>query len=283
MVTSQVWEEGADVTADTEGRARDVDVVGRVHSTESFGTVDGPGTRFVVFCQGCPMRCQYCHNPDTWEFARADGTGPGTSTSVGELLERFERNRPFYRKGGITVTGGEPMAQPDFVAALFRAAHEAPAGRIHTCLDTSAATFSAERAGRFSALLDATDMVLLDIKTSDATLHERLCGMPASHALELGDELARRGIPTLVRHVVVPGLTDSEEECAGVGRIIGDWDNVVGLDFLPYHTLGRSKYEKLGIPYPLEGVKAMEAARAKELRRVALAARARRRAERGKR
>ncbi|OUO34339.1 pyruvate formate-lyase 1-activating enzyme [Olsenella sp. An290] len=283
MVTSQVWEEGADVTADTEGRARDVDVVGRVHSTESFGTVDGPGTRFVVFCQGCPMRCQYCHNPDTWEFARADGTGPGTSASVGELLERFERNRPFYRKGGITVTGGEPMAQPDFVAALFRAAHEAPAGRIHTCLDTSAATFSAERAGRFSALLDATDMVLLDIKTSDATLHERLCGMPASHALELGDELARRGIPTLVRHVVVPGLTDSEEECAGVGRIIGDWDNVVGLDFLPYHTLGRSKYEKLGIPYPLEGVKAMEAARAKELRRVALAARARRRAERGKR
>lgn len=281
MVTSQVWEEGADVTADTEGRARDVDVVGRVHSTESFGTVDGPGTRFVVFCQGCPMRCQYCHNPDTWEFARADG--PGTSASVGELLERFERNRPFYRKGGITVTGGEPMAQPDFVAALFRAAHEAPAGRIHTCLDTSAATFSAERAGRFSALLDATDMVLLDIKTSDATLHERLCGMPASHALELGDELARRGIPTLVRHVVVPGLTDSEEECAGVGRIIGDWDNVVGLDFLPYHTLGRSKYEKLGIPYPLEGVKAMEAARAKELRRVALAARARRRAEREKR
>ncbi|WP_239378307.1 pyruvate formate-lyase-activating protein [Olsenella sp. An290] len=271
------------MTADTEGRARDVDVVGRVHSTESFGTVDGPGTRFVVFCQGCPMRCQYCHNPDTWEFARADGTGPGTSASVGELLERFERNRPFYRKGGITVTGGEPMAQPDFVAALFRAAHEAPAGRIHTCLDTSAATFSAERAGRFSALLDATDMVLLDIKTSDATLHERLCGMPASHALELGDELARRGIPTLVRHVVVPGLTDSEEECAGVGRIIGDWDNVVGLDFLPYHTLGRSKYEKLGIPYPLEGVKAMEAARAKELRRVALAARARRRAERGKR
>ena len=177
----QVWAEGADVTVDTEGRARDVDVVGRVHSTESFGTVDGPGTRFVVFCQGCPMRCQYCHNPDTWEFARADGTGPGTSVTVGELLERYERNRPFYRTGGITVTGGEPMAQPDFVAALFRAAHAAhaaPAGRIHTCLDTSAATFSAAHAERFSALLDATDMVLLDIKTSDPALHETLCGLP---------------------------------------------------------------------------------------------------------
>ena len=276
MVTSQVWAEGADVTVDTEGRARDVDVVGRVHSTESFGTVDGPGTRFVVFCQGCPMRCQYCHNPDTWEF------GKGTEKSVRELLEMFERNRPFYKRGGITVTGGEPMAQPDFVAALFRAAHAAPAGRIHTCLDTSAATFSAERAERFSALLDDTDMVLLDIKTSDPALHETLCGLPASHALELGDELARRGIPTLVRHVVVPGLTDSEEECAEVGRIIGNWDNVVGLDFLPYHTMGKVKYDKLGIDYPLKGVKAMDATRARELRQVAFLARARRRAERGR-
>ena len=282
MVLLHVWVEGADVTVDTEKNVRDVDVIGRVHSTESFGTVDGPGTRFVVFCQGCPMRCQYCHNPDTWEFARADGSGPGTSVTVGELLERYERNRPFYRTGGITVTGGEPMAQPDFVAALFRAAHAAPAGRIHTCLDTSAATFSAEHADRFSALLDATDMVLLDIKTSDPALHETLCGLPASHAIELGEELARRRIPTLIRHVVVPGLTDSEEECAAVGRIIGDWDNVVGLDFLPYHTLGKTKYEKLGIDYPLKGVKAMNAARAKELRQVALAARAARRAERGK-
>ena len=276
----QVWVEGADVTVDTENS--NLSVVGRLHSIESFGTVDGPGTRLVVFCQGCPMRCQYCHNPDTWEFARADGTGPGTSMTVGELLERYERNRPFYRTGGITVTGGEPMAQPDFVAALFRGAHAAPAGRIHTCLDTSAATFSAARADRFSELLDATDMVLLDIKTSDPTLHEALCGLPASHALELGEELARRRIPTLVRHVVVPGLTDSEEECAAVGRIIGDWDNVVGLDFLPYHTLGKTKYDKLGIDYPLKGVKAMNAARAKELRGMALAARAQRRAERGR-
>ena len=125
-------------------------------------------------------------------------------------------------------------------------------------------------------------MVLLDIKTSDPALHETLCGLPASHAIELGEELARRRIPTLIRHVVVPGLTDSEEECAAVGRIIGDWDNVVGLDFLPYHTLGKTKYEKLGIDYPLKGVKAMNAARAKELRQVALAARAARRAERGK-
>ena len=254
---------------------------GRVHSVETFGTVDGPGTRLVVFCQGCPMRCLYCHNPDTWEFCRADGSGPGTDVTVAEVLEKFERNRPFYRRGGITVTGGEPMAQPDFVAALFRAAHAAPAGRVHTCLDTSGATFSAAGAARFSPLLDECDLVLLDIKTSDAAQHEELCGLPASHALELGEELARRGTPVVVRHVVVPGLTDSEEEVAGVGRIIGDWDNVVGLDVLPYHTMGRAKYQSLGIDYPLEGVPAMEAARAKELRHVALLARARRRTERG--
>lgn len=268
------------MTVGSEGTERQV--VGRVHSIESFGTVDGPGTRLVVFCQGCPMRCLYCHNPDTWEFAAKDGSGPGTSMSVGEILEQFERNRPFYRKGGITVTGGEPMAQPDFVAALFKAAHEAPTGRIHTCLDTSGATFSAARAERFSALLDECDLVLLDIKTADAAEHERLCGLPATHARELGDELARRKIPVLIRHVVVPGITDSEEEVAEVGRIIGDWDNVVGLDLLPYHTMGRSKYENLGIDYPLEGVPAMDRTRARELRRVALVARARRRAERGK-
>lgn len=174
------------------------------------------------------------------------------------------------------------MAQPDFVAALFSAAHAAPAGRIHTCLDTSGATFSASGAARFSALLDECDLVLLDIKTAHAEEHERLCGLPATHALELGDELARRGTPVLVRHVVVPGLTDSEEEAAEVGRIIGGWDNVVGLDFLPYHTLGRAKYERLGVAYPLEGVPAMGADRARELRRAALVARARRRAERGR-
>ena len=258
-------------------------VVGRVHSVEKFGTVDGPGTRLVVFCQGCPMRCLYCHNPDTWGFGRAGGTGPGTDMAVGAILEQFERNRPFYRRGGITVTGGEPMAQPDFVAALFSAAHAAPAGRIHTCLDTSGAAFSSAGAARFSALLDECDLVLLDIKTSDAAEHERLCGLPASHALELGDELARRGTPTVVRHVVVPGLTDSEGEAAGVGRIIGAWDNVVGLDFLPYHVMGRAKYRALGIPYPLEGTEAASPARAAELRKVALLARERLREGRGSR
>jgi len=259
-----------------------LDTTGRVHSIETFGTVDGPGTRLVVFVQGCPMRCAYCHNPDTWAFAHvgADDNEPGEDMSVGAIIEQFERNRPFYRRGGITVTGGEPMAQPDFVAALFLAAHNARGGRIHTCLDTSGATFSAANASHFSALLDECDLVLLDIKSAFEADHEELCGLPATHARELGDELARRNIPTIIRHVVVPGWTDSEDEVEALGRLIARWDNVCGLDFLPYHTMGAVKYEKLGIPYRLADVPAMDANRAKELRAIALEARANARAAR---
>ena len=230
------------------------------------------------------MRCLYCHNPDTWEFGHAgkgEEGGRGTDMTVAEVLEAFERNRPFYTKGGITVTGGEPMAQPDFVADLFAAAHAQPRGRIHTCLDTSGATYSPKNAARFDALLSETDMVLLDIKTAYVDDHQELCGLDASHARDLGDELNRRHIPTLIRHVVVPGWTDTEEEVTALGRLIGDWDNIVGLDLLPYHTMGTTKYENLGMEYPLKGVPAMSPAKAKQLRQVTLRARAARRAERG--
>lgn len=257
----------------TDSASEGVDLLatrGRVHSLESFGTVDGPGTRLVVFCQGCPMRCAYCHNPDTWDFSA------GTETSVAQVMEAFERNRPFYRTGGITVSGGEPLAQPDFVAAIFRAAHESPRGRIHTVLDTSGATWpsSGEPSAALSAVLDDCDMVLLDIKHADPAGHRDLCGMGPEHALALGNELARRAIPTVIRHVVVPGITDDEDELAAVGRIMARWDNVVGLDLLPYHTMGVAKYQALGIPYRLEGVPPMDASRLPELRRVVLLARA---------
>lgn len=286
-------------------------VRGRVHSVETFGTVDGPGTRLVVFCQGCPLRCAYCHNPDTWEIvptdapekggvvaraagdavldnawaagdaapdaavsARPDCARPGHAMSVGEVLEAFDRNREFYRRGGITVTGGEPLVQPEFVAALFSAAHADPKGRIHTCLDTSGATFDPNRSERVAAVLDECDLVLLDIKHADPEGHRRLTGHGQERVLAFGDELARRGIKVLVRHVSVPGVTDTPEELAGVGRIIARWPNVVGLDVLPYHTMGKEKYERLGIPYPLEGVSAMPPARVPELRRAIMAARA---------
>lgn len=242
-------------------------VQGRVHSIETMGTVDGPGTRLVVFTQGCPFRCKYCHNPETWGFKT------GTTMKVQEIMDIYERNRPFYRKGGITCSGGEPLAQPHFVGNIFKAAHEDPQGRIHTCLDSSGATFNPRHPEYVAELLDHTDLVLLDIKHSDPKGHMQLVKGTYLRPRAFGDELCRRHIPVLIRHVVVPGITDTEEELKGVGRIIGDWDNVVGLDLLPYHKMGVPKYKSLNIPYPLEGVPAMDASRIPALREIVMKAR----------
>ena len=240
--------------------------LGRIHSIETMGTVDGPGIRFVVFVQGCPMRCAYCHNPDTWDA----GANAGTKVSVEHLVDRFESNRPFYRTGGITVSGGEPLLQPNFLADLFRAMHENPHGRVQTCLDSCGYAFDPRHPERFEGVLSETDLVLLDIKHSDPAGHVKLTGCKQDRILAFGDELARRGIKVIIRHVIVPGITDSEEECEGVGRIIGRWRNVVGLELLPYHTLGVAKYETLGIPYKLEGVPQMAKSKLPALRQAVL-------------
>lgn len=234
--------------------------LGRIHSIESMGTVDGPGIRFVVFTQGCPMRCAYCHNPDTW------AVNAGSMVSVEKLVQEFESNRQFYKSGGITVTGGEPLLQPDFLADLFRAMHENPRGRVHTCLDSCGHAYSPEHPKRFDAVLSETDMVLLDIKHADPQGHRDLTGCDPARIIAFGDEIARRGIKTVIRHVIVPGITDTVEECEALGRLIAPWRNVVGLELLPYHTMGIVKYEKLGIPYKLEGVPQMDKARIPELR-----------------
>lgn len=249
-------------------------VTGRAHSVETMGTVDGPGTRLVVFCQGCPMRCAYCHNPDSW-----DPTA-GAPMTAGEVLDLFERNRPFYRRGGITLTGGEPLLQPEFAAAVFELAHRDPAGRVHTCLDTSGIVFDPDRPERTDPVLDHCDLVLLDVKHAFEEGHRALTGRSARNPRALGDELARRGIPTVIRHVVVPGITDGPEELEALGRLIARWDNVVGLDLLPYHTMGVAKYRALGVDYPLDGVEAMDKGRIPQLRRTVLAARAAARKER---
>ena len=233
-----------------------------------MGTVDGPGVRFVVFMQGCPMRCAYCHNPDTW----AVGEGMGTPASVERLLSEFESNRPFYRTGGITVTGGEPLLQPEFVGDLFAAAHAAPRGRIHTCLDTCGYAFDSRHPERFERVLNETDLVLLDIKHADPEGHKQLTGCNQARILAFGDELARRGIKVVIRHVIVPGITDSVEECEALGHLIAPWRNVVGLELLLYHTMGVAKYERLGIDYPLAGTPPMDKARIPELRAAVLRA-----------
>ena len=239
---------------------------GYIHSTESFGTVDGPGVRFVVFLQGCPMRCQYCHNPDTWEM------NAGTLRSAQSLIREYERNQAFYRKGGITVTGGEALMQIDFVLELFSLAKEK---QIHTCLDTSGITYhpgTSPYNAKLDALMEVTDLVLLDLKHIDPREHKTLTGHDNAGILAFARYLAKKKIPAWIRHVVVPGITDDPGQLTRLGEFIGMLPNVTALDVLPYHVMGVAKYRELDIPYPLEGVPATTKAQAAEAKKTILAA-----------
>lgn len=221
-------------------------MVGHVHSIESFGTVDGPGVRLIVFLQGCPMRCLYCHNPDTWKMAG------GTEMTVEEILEQYEKNRAFYSRGGITVTGGEPLTQIEFVTELFTAA---TARGIHTCLDTSGITFrpdSPRIMDQFDKLIRVTNLVMLDIKHIDPEGHRKLTGQPLEPVLAFARYLNHHDIPLWIRHVVVPGITDDPDELYRLGRFLSTLHNLKALDVLPYHDMGKVKYEKLGLEYPLK-------------------------------
>ena len=229
---------------------------GRIHSIESFGTVDGPGVRMVIFFQGCPMRCLYCHNPDSWDMLG------GTEMTIEELLGQFERNRPFYRNGGITASGGEPLMQMDFLCGLFE---EAKRREIHTCLDTSGIVEQ-----EFERLFRVTDFVLLDLKHSDAKGHRELTSQEQAPVLEFARALEKAGIPFIVRHVIVPGITDDEEELRNIGHLIGKFHSLAGVEALPYHTMGTGKYQNLGREYPLKGVPDMEPEKAKEARKLIL-------------
>ena len=221
---------------------------GHIHSIETFGAVDGPGVRFVIFFQGCPMRCAYCHNPDTWNPSAGD------LKTVDELWERFERNRVFYGNGGVTATGGEPLMQIDFLIELFTKFHE---NGIHTCLDTSAVCHNPsnpEWMKKINALLKVTDLVMLDIKHIDALKHKELTGHSNENILAFAKYLSDAGKELWVRHVLVPGITDSDEDLYRLGAFLGELTSLQALDVLPYHTMGIAKYEKLGIPYPLKDV-----------------------------
>lgn len=218
---------------------------GRIHSLETFGTVDGPGIRFVTFLQGCPMRCQFCHNPDTWDLlspVQYEMTAP-------ELLEETLRYRNFIKTGGVTCTGGEPLMQGSFVAEYFRLCQEEG---IHTALDTSGVLPIS--APHVADVLEHTDLVLLDIKTTDDQLHPRLTGHTRQHNHQFMQHLQTIGKPTWVRHVVTPGLNDDDSHLHAVAEYVAGYSVVERVEILPYHTLGKAKYDKLGLPYPLEGV-----------------------------
>ena len=217
------------------------EIFGNIHSIETCGTVDGPGVRFVVFLQGCPMRCKYCHNPDTWTVE------VNKKISVNDILVQYDGVKEFC-KGGITVTGGEPLLQPEFVAQLFKAAKEK---NIHTALDTSGVTFNSDDTEKIDEVLKYTDLVMLDIKHIDDAEHKKLTGHTNKNILEFARYLSKNGIPMWVRHVVVPGITFYEKYLAELGKFFKTLGNVQALDVLPYHDMARSKYKDLGIDYPL--------------------------------
>ena len=221
---------------------------GFVHSIESFGSVDGPGIRFLIFLQGCPMRCQFCHNPDSWK------TGVGEEWSADDLLDKAERFKSYWGdKGGITVTGGEALMQIDFLIELFEKAHQRG---INTCLDTSAQPFRKEGAffAKFERLMTVTDTVLLDIKHINDEEHRKLTLHSNKNILDCARYLSEIHKPVWIRHVLIPGITDKDEYLQQLRSFLDTLTNIERIDILPYHTLGVYKYEKLGIPYPLQGI-----------------------------
>ena len=234
-------------------------MLGRIHSYESFGTVDGPGIRFVVFFQGCPMRCRYCHNPDTW--AERGGREVSAEEVVGEALKY---KRYFAGGGGVTATGGEPLFQLDFLLELLAALKRRG---VHTCVDTSGICFS-EADARYDRLLALTDLFLLDIKHIDDTAHRFLTGRSNAAPIAFAKFLSERGKRMWVRHVLVPGLTDDDAALVRLRGFLDTLANVERIEVLPYHTMGVQKYRAAHAPYPLEGVSAPAAERVDNAKRI---------------
>ncbi len=241
-------------------------VTGYIHSKETFGTVDGPGIRYVLFLQGCPMRCLYCHNPDTWTRSG------GTPISVSQVLDEYESYRPFLKDGGLTLSGGEPLVQIDFVIELFR---EAKKRKIHTALDSSGITFDRKNEDlfdKFKELIEYTDLFLLDIKQIDPEGHKLLTGHSNEKVLDFLSFLNDNDKDIWIRHVIVPGYTYDKELLIRLGHELAKYKSIKDVDILPYHSMGKVKYEKMGINYKLDGVKDLGIREAMIAKKVVLAA-----------
>ena len=216
-----------------------------IHSFYAGGTVDGPGIRAVVFFKGCPLRCKYCHNPDTWKI---EG---GEEYTVDDLVKKIMRYKGYFGStGGVTCTGGEPLVQIDFLIELFKALK---ANGVHTCLDTSGILYRKDDL-RYLELIKYTDLVLLDIKHIDNGEHKLLTGMPNDRVLEFAEFLSDNGIHMWIRHVLVPGITLNDEYLKRLKDYVDTLKTVDKIEVLPYHTMAINKYKELGILYPLEGV-----------------------------
>ncbi len=239
---------------------------GRIHSIETCGTVDEPGIRYIIFMQGCLLRCQYCHNPDTWKM------GEGKEVSVEELLHDIDSYVPFFKTtgGGVTVSGGEPLLQSTFLVKLFR---ELKKQGIHTTLDTSGGCFSTSPTflASLDELLSLTDLVLLDIKQINSEKHKELTGIANDRILDFARYLMKRNVPVWIRHVLVPGKSDVDEDLVNLAEFIQTLNNVEKVEVLPYHKLGVYKWEALGLEYPLKGVEPPRADSVKNAEQILMA------------
>ncbi len=237
-----------------------------VHSIESFGTVDGPGTRFVIFLSGCNLRCKYCHNPDTWKM------NDGKEMTVNELLEKYEKVKEFV-PAGITVSGGDPLLQLPFLVEFAKAAKERD---IHMCIDTSGGIYNPLNKTRME-LLDQlcqyVDLILLDIKHIDDAEHKILTGISNVPVLGFAKYLSEKQVPVWIRHVLVPGITMNDKYLYQLGLFLKQLNNIAGIEVLPYHTMALPKYESMKMKYPLEGVRPATEEEAIRARKIILLAR----------
>ena len=237
-----------------------------VHSIESFGSVDGPGIRFIIFLSGCKMRCRYCHNPDTWTMKSDD------MRSADELLQQALRFRAYWGKeGGITVSGGEALLQIDFMLELFE---KAKALGINTCLDTAAQPFTREEPffSKFTKLMSLTDLVLLDLKHIDNQEHKKLTGWENINVLDCARYLSQIQTPVWIRHVLVPNITDNDTYLHDLRDFIKTLHNVKRIEVLPYHSMGAYKWQKLGLNYTLDHVDSPTRERVENAEKILLSA-----------
>ena len=223
-------------------------IKGRIHSIESFGSVDGPGVRYIYFLQGCPLRCQFCHNPDTWGSQKYQEMTPEAA-----LKQAMKYKSYWGEKGGITISGGEPLMQMEFILELFKLAKKE---NINTCIDTAGNPFTKEEPffSKFEELMKYTDLLLLDLKEINPARHKDLTGFDNSNIIEMAKYLSEINKPVWIRHVLVPEHSDFDEDLDALGDFIDTLSNVDRVEILPYHTLGKFKWENLGIPYTLESI-----------------------------
>ncbi len=229
--------------------------MGKIHSIETMGALDGPGIRMIIYFQGCPLRCLYCHNPDTWNMAH------GIEMSADEVVEKAKRYKPYFTpgKGGVTFSGGEPLMQPEFLIQCLRGCKRKG---IHTALDTSGAGI-----GKYEEILEFTDLVILDIKHEEAQMYEKLTGASIEAYHKFKRAVLKKNKKVWLKHVVVPGLTDAEWHLEKLKKEIYSFNNIEKVELLPYHTMGIHKYECLNLPYALSGVEAMDKKKLETLQR----------------